>query len=935
MSLTTLKQQITFATKFAEKWQHETDERREKDSFWNDFFAIFGMNRKKYASFEFPVKDELGNTQFIDVFYKGVFLAEHKSAKKNLDKAREQAERYIAEIARTLPEKDLPEYYAVSDFAHFHLFRREPLPNVDNEWRFPLAQLPNYIERGVFQFMLGIEAKVREQQEQANIQAAEIIGKLHKAFAEQHIYDEHELRLFITRLLFLFFADDSLVFERNYLFQDFLDKQKDVSELGLQLNGLFEALNQPNEKWNNRQKTAFAGFEYVNGGLFQERLGEFEFTPELFKQLQTACRFDWSGISPEIFGTLFQSVMNADERRETGAHYTEADNIEKVINSLFLDDLQNEFAQIQTLKRGKTDKLSAFYQKIKQLTFLDPACGCGNFLIVAYDHLRQLEDDVIAEIMRHKADDLFGNEPAVQCHLNQFRGIEIDEFAGMIARVAMWLKNHQCNRRTFNRFEGNVKCETLPLKDEAHIVIGNSLREPWICADYIFGNPPFIGSTYQTAEQKTDTQTISGSLKNAGILDYVANWYVKAAQIMRQNPHIQTAFVSTNSITQGQQVEALWGTILLDWGFEIFFAHRTFQWTSQASGKAAVHCVIVGFRLPENRVGNKYLFDYPDIKGQPEKRTVQNINPYLMDAPNKIIGKRSKQISGEMDMIYGNKPTDGGNLILTTEEKNALIATEPLAENYIRPFLGAAEFINNKERWCLWFHNVSEMRLQNNLKQMPQIAQRIEQVKQMRLKSTSKQTQKKAATSHLFQQISQPESGNYLAIPEISSETREFLPIGYLDCNTIASNKLYMLPNATLYHFGILCSTMHNAFMRTVSGRLKSDFQYSNGIVYNNFPFPFAAATANRQPETNEQKHRTAIETAAQAILDAREYYRAEAIRENLPEPSLADLYKRGAFVQKLTAAHIALDKAVDKAYGYTGSHDDSERVAFLFARLK
>lgn len=745
----TLLQLQSAAQNFADHYKNQTDERREKDTFWNEFFAIFGIDRKNVVHFEYAVKDPSNNTQFVDVFWEGIFLAEHKSANKNLDKAKEQAERYLQEIERTKPSA-LPEYYAVSDFAHFHLYRREPQESAENQWQFPLEALPEYITRGVFDFMFGIEAKVRQIQEEANIQAATAIGRLHDALQEEGIYEEHELRLFITRLLFLFFADDSAVFQRNY----FLESCKEADTLGDKLNQLFEFLNTPDQKRSKTQSEKFKGFEYVNGGLFKERLRTFDFTAKQHRALIDCGNFDWRNISPEIFGTLFQSVMDAQERREAGAHYTEAANIDKVINGLFLENLRAEFEAVKALKRDKAKKLAAFYQKIQNLQFLDPACGCGNFLIVAYDRIRALEDDIIAEALKDKAGGLF-DSPSVQCRLKQFHGIEIDEFAVLIARTAMWLKNHQCNIRTQIRFDGEVACHTLPLEDAAEIIHANSLRTPWQAADYIFGNPPFIGSTYQTKEQKNDLESICGHIKGYGLLDYVCNWYVKAAGIMAQNPQVQTAFVSTNSICQGQQVEILWGS-LLNQGIEINFAHRTFQWTSQAAGKAAVHCIIVGFRqkpqMPsencganasENSALSKYLYDYPDIKGEPEKHVVANINPYLIDAPDLIIAKRKTQISGENEMVYGNKPTDGGNLILSTDEKEALIAAEPLAEKYIRPFVGAEEFINGKTRWCLWFHGVSDVKRNHDLKQMPKVQARIQAVKAMRETSNKAATQKK------------------------------------------------------------------------------------------------------------------------------------------------------------------------------------------------
>lgn len=938
----TLLQLQTAAQNFAAYYKDQTDERREKDTFWNEFFAIFGIDRKNVAHFEYPVKDPADNTQFVDIFWEGIFLAEHKSANKNLTKAKEQAERYLQEIGRTKPSA-LPEYYAVSDFAHFHLYRRVPEEGAENQWQFPLEELPEYITRGVFDFMFGIEAKVRQIQEEANIQAAAAIGRLHDALKEEGIYEEHELRLFITRLLFLFFADDSAVFQRNYLFQDFLENCKEADTLGDKLNQLFEFLNTPDQKRSKTQSEKFKGFEYVNGGLFKERLRTFDFTAKQHRALIDCGNFDWRNISPEIFGTLFQSVMDAQERREAGAHYTEAANIDKVINGLFLENLRAEFEAVKALKRDKAKKLAAFYQKIQNLQFLDPACGCGNFLIVAYDRIRALEDDIIAEALKDKAGGLF-DSPSVQCRLKQFHGIEIDEFAVLIARTAMWLKNHQCNIRTQIRFDGEVACHTLPLEDAAEIIHANSLRTPWQAADYIFGNPPFIGSTYQTKEQKNDLESICGHIKGYGLLDYVCNWYVKAAGIMAQNPQVQTAFVSTNSICQGQQVEILWGS-LLNQGIEINFAHRTFQWTSQAAGQAAVHCIIVGFsRKPqtssengganasENSALPKYLYDYPDIKGKPEKHVVANINPYLIDAPDLIIAKRRTQISGENEMCKGNQPTDGGNLILSTDEKEALIAAEPLAEQYIRPFIGAEEFINGKPRWCLWFHGVSDVKRNHDLKQMPKVQARIQAVKAMREASSKVATQKKAATPWLFDEIRQPSDGNYLIIPRVSSESRRFVPIGYLSHQIIISDSSFMLPNATLYHFGILCSTMHNAFMRTVAGRLKSDYRYSNTVVYNNFPFPESC----RMPSESDRPDplRTAVEAAAQAVLDARGQYRREAREAGLPEPTLAELYAPDAGYTALDKAHAALDKAVDKAYGYkTGKNtdDEAERTAFLF----
>ncbi|WP_390895672.1 DNA methyltransferase [Neisseria elongata] len=623
--------------------------------------------------------------------------------------------------------------------------------------------------------------------------------------------------------------------------------------------------------------------------------------------------------------------MDNVERRELGAHYTEEGNILKVIDGLFMDNLRQRF-QAACKVSGKAKRTAAIYelhQEIGRLQFLDPACGCGNFLVVAYRELRRLEDDIIGELYSIEDGQYDMATFIIETHIGQFHGIEIDEYPAQIAKVAMWLTDHQCNLRTAERF-GKTR-PSIPLTDSAEIINANSLHTDWPQADYIFGNPPFVGKQYQTPAQKTDIQMICGGIKGFGILDYVANWYVKAARIIGQTPKVQAAFVSTNSITQGEQASVLW-QYLFKQDIEIHFAHRTFQWTSQASGKAAVHCVIVGFRQPERHTGAKYLFDYPDIKGLPKKHTASNINQYLTDAPSTIINKQRKQICNELPMVFGSMPNDGGNLLLSTAEKQALLAAEPLAAQYIRPFFGSEEFLNDKERWCLWFHGISETRLHHDLKQMPQTAQRIESVRQKRSESDRATTKELAATPHLFGEIRQPENGNYLLIPSTSSENRAFIPIGYVDSSAINSNANFMLPNATPYHFGILSSTMHNAFMRTVAGRLKSDYRYSNTIVYNNFPFPFAPQSEGRPAPAAEQKHRAAIEAAAQSVLDARAFYRREAAQEGLPPPSLADLYRPGAPFTRLHQAHRALDKAVDAAYDYKGGHDDGSRTAFLFA---
>ena len=925
MTAHTYEHKYRLAAQFARRFQNEKRERAEKDTFWNEFFAIFGLDRFRTATTEYAVKHRSGHTKFADVFWTGRLLCEHKSAGKDLDAAFEQAMAYVEEIRRHNPN-DVPRHIIVSDFATMKLYDLKDGTNVF----FPLSELPEHIKLRHFDFMDGITHELRQAQEQANIEAAAAVGSLYQAFRADGSYDEHSLKQFLIRLLFCFFADDTLIFEPGQ-FEGYLKKytREDGEDIGGTLNRLFAVLNTPSERRAQNMNTELRAFPYVNGKLFEEQLGEFYFNTELRELLLQCSARDWAEISPEIFGNLFQSVMDNVERRELGAHYTEEGNILKVIDGLFMDNLRERF-QTACKVSGKAKRTAAIHdlhQEIGRLQFLDPACGCGNFLVVAYRELRKLEDDIIGELFAEGQ--LLDISTMLQTHIGQFHGIEIDEYPAQIAKVAMWLTDHQCNLRTAERF-GKTR-PSIPLTDSAEIINANSLHTDWPQADYIFGNPPFVGKQYQTPAQKADIQMICGIIKGFGILDYVANWYVKAARIIAQNPNVQAAFVSTNSITQGEQASVLW-QYLFKQDIEIHFVHRTFQWTSQASGKAAVHCVIVGFRQSEKHSGEKYLFEYPDIKGQPEKHTASNINQYLTDAPSIIINKQRKQICNELPMAFGSMPNDGGNLLLSTAEKQALITAEPLAAQYIRPFFGSEEFLNDKERWCLWFHGISETRLHHDLKQMPQTAQRIESVRQKRSESDRATTKELAATPHLFGEIRQPASGNYLIIPRVSSEARAFIPIGYVDCNTINSDANFMLPNATLYHFGILCSTMHNAFMRTVAGRLESRYRYSNTIVYNNFPFPFAPQSEGRPASTAEKKHRAAIEAAAQSVLDARAFYRQEAEQEGLPPPSLADLYRPDAPFTRLHQAHRALDKAVDAAYGYKGGHDDGSRTAFLFA---
>ncbi|MCG7656617.1 DNA methyltransferase [Wielerella bovis] len=901
----TYEHKYRLAQQFAKKFKDTKRERAEKDTFWNEFFAIFGLDRFRTATTEYAIKHRNGSTKFADVFWAGKLLCEHKSAGKDLDAAYVQAMEYIEEIRRHNPE-DVPRYVIVSDFAHIKLYDLQE----ETDTAFPLSELPEHIKLRHFDFMDGISHALQQAQEQANIEAATAVGKLYQAFVADKSYSEHALKQFIIRLLFCFFADDTLIFEPNQ-FQQYLQKytRPDGEDMGGTLNRLFTVLNTPENKRPQNMNAELRAFPYVNGKLFEETLGEFYFNTELRELLLQCGERDWSKISPEIFGNLFQSVMNNVERRELGAHYTEEANIIKVINGLFMDDLRARFQAACNIA-GKSKRLTAIndlHQHIGSLKFLDPACGCGNFLVVAYRELRQLEDDIIGELFSEKQ--LLDISTMLRTHISQFHGIEIDEYPAQIAKVAMWLTDHQCNLRTAERF-GQTR-PTIPLSDSAEIICANSLHTDWAQVDYIFGNPPFIGHAWRTAEQQADCEQNFPKNGKFGKMDYVANWHVKAARQMLDNPQTQTAFVSTNSICQGEQAGILWKW-LFEQGFEIHFAHRTFQWTSQASGKAAVHCVIVGFRLPAHHSGEKRLFDYPDIKGQSEQETVSNINQYLTAAPSIFIDSRAQPPKGMCKMTQGNKPVDGGNWILNPAEKADLETRYPILKNYIKPFIGAEELINGKQRFCLWFDKAKASDLAE-IGKIPEIKTRREAVRELREKSPTASVKEQAATPYLFTQIRQPES-NFLAVPEVSSENRDYIPMDFLTVDYVPSNKIYTIANVSEYEFGLLISRMHMDWMRTVAGRLESRYSYTPN-VYHSFPFP----------EVSEQQKAQIIKLA-KAVLAARQTELA-----NDPKATLATLYNPDIMPDALRKAHTALDKAVDKLYRDKPFKTEAERVAFLF----
>lgn len=894
------------ALAFSREWAKAESEDADAKPFWIEFFNVFGVTSRRIGSFEQKVKKLGDRDGYIDWLWKGNLLIEHKSRGKDLDRAYQQAIDYFP----GLKEHELPRFVLVSDFARFRLY--DMVEGTQTE--FLLKELYKNVK--LFWFIAGYQPQKISPESPVNAKAVQRMAKLHDQL-KQIGYGKakpRDLEVYLVRLLFCLFAEDTGIFERTQ-FTEFISQQtrEDGSDLASQLAQLFDILNTPEPARLKNLDDTLARFPYVNGKLFEERLPFASFDRDMRAALLVCCALDWSGISPAIFGSLFQNIMDEtpNARRNLGAHYTTEENILKLIRSLFLDELHAEFEKIRQTVKGRTQNLQAFHSKLASLKFLDPACGCGNFLVIAYRELRRLELEVLRA--------LYGGgqlvldiSNIVRVNVDQFHGIEIEEFPVQIAQVALWLTDHQMNAQVSEEFGQNYT--RLPLTKSAHIVHGNALRLDWntvIPAEqchYVMGNPPFIGYAYQSKEQKADLQTIFEGMKGAGVLDYVAAWYVKAADYMLANPVINSAFVSTNSITQGEQVGILWSE-LLKRNVKIHFAHRTFQWSSEASGKAAVHCVIIGFGLLDSN--QKLIFEYADIQSEPHARSATNINPYLVNAPTIFLEKRRQPICNAPEMTRGSSPVDGGNLLMNDEDRSKLLKTEPESAKWLRPYLMGDEFLNGISRWCLWLHGIAP----SELRAMSQVLQRVEAVKVMRLASPKKATIELANTPTLFGEIRQPSSQRYLAIPKVSSERRQFIPIGYLDASVICGDKLFFISEADLYVFGVLSGTMHNAWMRTVCGRLKSDYSYSNTIVYNNFPWP---------DPTDSQ--RQAIESAAQAVLDARAQF---------PNATLADLYDPLAMPPELVRAHQTLDRAVDAAYGKKSFASEAERVAFLFERYQ
>lgn len=904
------------AAKFAEDWKDAHYERGESQTFYNEFFEVFGASRRRVASYEEPVK-RLGNRRgFIDLFWKGKLLVEQKSAGRDLKKAKEQALDYFPD----LKDYELPRYLLVSDFQQFELYDLDE----GTEIRFPLRDMPRHVEH--FAFIVGVEKRIFRDQDPANIAASEILGSLHDALKVSG-YKGHDLERFLVRLLFCLFADSTGIFERDSFRSLMEDRTSpDGSDLGPWLSRLFDVLDTVEADRSPALDDDLKQFPYVNGDLFREHLRIPVFDINMRFQLLEACRFNWEAVSPAIFGSLFQSVLEKKERRSQGAHYTTEKNILKVIQPLFLDDLRAELEQLrQRRDTGRRKATEDFHQKLGSLRIFDPACGCGNFLVIAYRELRLLEIEVLKLLRRDQQ--LKMAAVYSQVDVDQFYGIEINEFPARISEVALWMMDHIMNNALSVEF-GNPYLR-IPLKKSPHIHPVDALETEWAAAlppeqcSYVLGNPPFAGAKYQTDKQREQVRRIARLGGSGGTLDYVTAWFIKAGEYLAMS-RARIGFVGTNSITQGEQVAQLWPVLFGRCGLEISFAHRTFAWGSDARGKAHVHVVIVGLCRRDDEPPVKRLFTYDDIKGDPTESRHTSLTPYLFDGSgiadrHLVVEETSDQLCGQPKLIIGSKPIDGGWLIFNDEEKQSFLATEPRAAKFTRPFVGSTEYLYATPRWILALQEATP----TELRSMPAVLDRLRAVREYRSgertarKKTEGEIKKPGISARALAEtptefhVTVVPDRPFLVIPEVSSELRDYVPIGWLEPPIIPSNLVRVLLDANLFHFGILTSRMHMSWLRYIGGRLKSDYRYSIGIVYNPFPWPDA-----------DDKQRTRIRDLAQAVLTA---------RAKFPGATMADLYDSDIMKPELLHAHRALDAAVDRLYRPEPFAGDRQRVEYLF----
>lgn len=906
------------AKAFVEKWQGRGYEKGETQLFWVELLqTVYGVeNPASYMECEVQV--QLENTSFIDIYLPATkVMIEQKSINKDLSKAIRQSDgtmltplQQLKRYAAALGYFKYPRWGITCNFREFYIYDMGQ-PNGEPAI-LKLEDLPTEYHR--LNFLVDAGDDRIKQELEISLNAGALVGRMYEMLLKQYGENPTEemlksLNMLIVRIVFCLYAEDAGIFGRRNMFHDYL---ADVSPRHFRraLVDLFEVLDTPDNARDPYMDKVLAEFPYVNGGLFADtQLLIPHFSEECIDLLMNvACPFSWEGISPTIFGAVFESTLSAKIRRSGGMHYTSLENIHKVIDPLFLNDLQKEYEAIAEIPQPKVQKqkLEAFQDKLAGLKFFDPACGSGNFLTETYISLRRLENKVIDRLTKGQI--VLGEMASpVKVSIHQFYGIEINDFACVVAKTAMWIAELQMMQETQSIVEMNL--DFLPLKSYVNIVEGNALRIDWQevlpageC-NYIMGNPPFVGYSLQSKLQKADMLDIyvdekGKSYKTAGKIDYVAGWYFKAAEYM-QNTGVRTAFVSTNSITQGEQVAAVWKPLYDRFGIHIDFAWRTFIWNSESNEKAHVHCVIIGFSCSDNNhMKNLYELSSPKM--------VKDINPYLVEGKPVFIEARRKPICDVPVFVRGSQPTDDGNFIFTAEEKNVFLAKEPQAEKFIRPFMMGKDFIDRKPRYCLWLVNA----LPQDIRKCPEVMKRVTAVREFRLNSKKPATQRKADTPTLFDEVRDSKT-NYIALPKVSSQNRRYIPMDFLSHNIIAGDKLFMLSEVSLYHFGVLMSNVHMAWMRVVAGRLKSDYSYSNTVVYNNFPWP---------TPTDTQK--TKIEKTAQGILDARAKY---------PDSSLADLYDEVLMPPELRKAHQANDRAVMEAYGFWGKlNTESECVAQL-----
>lgn len=899
---------------FVDFWRGKGYEKGQCQPFWLSFLrdVLEVKNPESIIDFEAPV-GKIDSTSFMDGYIASTsVLIEQKSAGKDLDKPIrqgdgsyltpfQQAKKYSAD----LPYSKRPRWIITCNFRELRVYDMEK-PNGDPE-KISIDELPREYYR--LRFIVDSTSERLQRETEISVKAGDLVGLLYDELLEQYIDPQNEksqksLNKLCVRIVFCLYAEDSGLFGAKMKFHDYI-KGYAVKDVRDALIRLFKVLDTKVEERDPYLDDTLASFPYVNGGLFAEEDIEIpQFTDKIVNLLlrDTSENFDWSKISPTIFGAVFESTLNPETRRKGGMHYTSIENIHKVIDPLFLDDLKEEFDKISAIQVAKTreKELRAFQDKLAKLTFLDPACGSGNFLTETYLSLRRLENEVLKRILG--AQIAFEAREPIQVSIEQFYGIEINDFAVTVAKTALWIAESQMMQETEQIIHQSL--EFFPLVSYANIVEADALDIEWEGVmqkgkpDYIMGNPPFIGAMMMTPEQRTQLKNVVGELKGVGEMDYVVAWYFKAAQYI-QNSAVECAFVSTNSICQGQQAVTVWKP-LFEKGVRIQFAYRTFRWDSEANIKAHVHCVIVGFSLSDRKI--KRLYDGARVK------TVGNINAYLSDSDNIFIDSRSTPLCKVPPMHFGNMPRDNGGFVLTEYEKDELIASYPKSEKWIHLYLGAEEFINNKKRYCLWLVDANP----TELHECKIVMKRIQAVREFRLESHAEATRKLAQTPTRFAQITQPLDADFLIVPSVSSQNRKYVPMGFLKAGVVVSNAVQIVPNATLYHFGVLTSNVHMAWMRTVCGRLKSDYRYSKDIVYNNFPWC---------TPTDEQKKK--IEQTAQAILDARAIYAGS---------SLADLYDEATMPVELRKAHQANDKAVMQAYGFWGKlNSETECVAELF----